>query len=648
MPSSFYTALSGMRAHQQWIDVIGNNLANQNTPGYKFSRATFAESFVQTLRNASEPTSSRGGIDPMQIGYGVHLSSVDRTFTQGALSETGRIFDLALDGNGFFALSDGSSRFYSRVGTFGVDKSQNLVDQSNGLRVLDPTGQPVTVDSTSLFPPRATDALELQGNLPAVITGPLNEVLTANSAYRTGTRATLSSTGTSANYATGVPNQVFTMEVIVNDGAPQQVSVQADSTGVLAATSIASALNALVDVSASIGTSGEIVMNTDLKGADVSIDVNPGVGNDLAALIGLPTSLTTGSEADVPPDLAVDLNQLTRNLTEYTSGDEIEITGVDTDGTAINATFVYGVDGTQLSEFVDYLDGLYADAEVRVDNGQLVIEAETAGEAEIVLALNDATANTGRTQWSDYAMSVTTDGADPDTVVTSTEVYDGAGIAHTVTLRFERQADLTWNLVAELNSTEGSILAGGEASPITGIAFGPDGSPTGLGSVASNLRVQFTGQPAQDVAIDLGLDGSFEGLTQFGSAGTAFVADQNGYGDGELSSISVSGQGHISGFYTNGQSRELARIGVATFQNDEGLRDEGTNLFAQSTNSGDARLGEGELQNAGSIVSGALENSNVDTAEQFVRLIEAQRGFQANARVVTTQDEVLAETVNLI
>jgi flagellar hook protein FlgE len=342
------------------------------------------------------------------------------------------------------------------------------------------------------------------------------------------------------------------------------------------------------------------------------------------------------------------LNQLTRNLTEYVNGDEIEVTGVDTDGSAINATFVYGVDGTQLDEFVAFLDGLYTDAEVRVDNGQLVIEAQTAGEADLVLSLNDSTANTGRTQWSDYAMSVTTDGTDPDTVVTSTEVFDAAGIAHTVTLRFERQADLTWNLVAEIADTEGAILIGGETSPITGIAFNPDGSPTGLGSVDSTLRVQFIGQPAQDVAMDLGQDGSFDGLTQFGSAGTAFVDDQNGYGDGELSSISISGQGYISGFYTNGQSRELARIGIATFQNDEGLKDDGQNLYTQSTNSGDARLGEGELQGAGSVVSGALENSNVDTAEQFVRLIEAQRGFQANARVITTQDEVLAETVNLI
>jgi flagellar hook protein FlgE len=648
MPSSFYSALSGMKTHQKWIDVIGNNLANQNTPGYKVSRATFAESFVQTLRQASEPGGGLGGVNPMQIGYGVGLASIDRSFGQGSLTETGRIFDLALDGNGFFGLTDGTARFYSRVGTFGIDKDQNLVDQTSGLRVLDPTGQPVNVDVSSLFPPHATDALEVKGNLPAVVEGPLAEVLTANTAFRTGTRASLSSTGTAANYGNGIPNEVFTMEVTVNGGAPQLVSVQADATGNLAATTIANALNALVDVSASIGTGGEIAMTTDQKGANVSIDIDPGTGTDLASHVGFPTSLTSGSEAAVPPDLLVDLGGLTENLVEYVNGDQIDISGVDADGTAVNATFVYGVDGTTLADFVGFLDNLYAQSEVRVENGQLVIESETAGEADLLLSLSDSTSNTGQMQWADYAMSVTTDGTGPDTVIMSTEVYDAAGVAHTMTLRFERQADLTWNLIGEVDGAEGTMLAGGEADPITGIAFGTDGSPTGLGSVNALFTVQFQGQPSQDVTLDLGLDGTFTGITQFGSTGTAFVSDQNGFGDGELSNLSVSTEGIISGFYTNGQARSLGQIGVATFQNDEGLADSGANLYVQTTNSGDVRFGAGLAQKAGAVVSGALENSNVDTAEQFVRLIEAQRGFQANARVVTTQDEVLAETVNLI
>ena len=160
--------------------------------------------------------------------------------------------------------------------------------------------------------------------------------------------------------------------------------------------------------------------------------------------------------------------------------------------------------------------------------------------------------------------------------------------------------------------------------------------------------MQFTGQAIQEVEVDLGLDGDVEGLTQFGSAGTAFVFDQNGYGDGEIANIFVSTNGQIDGFYSNGQTRELGQLAVVTFQNDEGLRAAGNNMFAETPNSGEARFGEGDIRSAGAVISGSLENSNMDTAEQFVRLIEAQRGYQANARVVSAQDEVLAETVNLI
>ena len=101
-------------------------------------------------------------------------------------------------------------------------------------------------------------------------------------------------------------------------------------------------------------------------------------------------------------------------------------------------------------------------------------------------------------------------------------------------------------------------------------------------------------------------------------------------------------------FYSNGQTRTLGRLGVTTFQNSEGLRAAGNNTYEETPNSGEARFGGGDIRTAGAIISGSLENSNVDTAEQFVRLIEAQRGYQANARVVSTQDEILAETVNLI
>ena len=115
-----------------------------------------------------------------------------------------------------------------------------------------------------------------------------------------------------------------------------------------------------------------------------------------------------------------------------------------------------------------------------------------------------------------------------------------------------------------------------------------------------------------------------------------------------LASIDVEATGVISGFYTNGQSRELGAVGIATFANEEGLGEVGDNLWGRTPNTGEMILGAGTVAAAGRVIGGALENSNVDTAEQFVRLIEAQRGYQASSRVISIEDEILAEAVNLI
>jgi len=103
MASALFSALSGMRANQQMIDVIGNNLANTNTPGFKSSRALFSSALTSTLRGASSPNGGVGGRNPIQIGLGVVSASISRSMEQGALTSTGRSLDLALDGRGFFA-----------------------------------------------------------------------------------------------------------------------------------------------------------------------------------------------------------------------------------------------------------------------------------------------------------------------------------------------------------------------------------------------------------------------------------------------------------------------------------------------------------------------------------------------------------------
>ena len=650
MATSLFSALSGMQAHQQWIDVIGHNLANTNTLGFKGSRATMASHFARTLRFASAPNGPLGGINPIQIGLGVRLSSVDRSLEQGATAATGRIFDLALEGRGFFALTDGTRSFYTRAGTFGLDALHNLVDQRSGLSVLSPTGTAVNVNVDTLFPPSATANADLQGNLPAVVNGPIAEILTSTVGLEEGFAAQLTG-GASGPFAVPTAGATYTLEVVVNGGAPMLAAVtDTDLDSQLTAAEVATAIDALADVSATVNGSSQIVITTDRTGSAVTLKVNAGSPNDLASVINMPLSQVTGSQS-VNPN--ADLNTLPSNIVDYVVGDRIDIAGVDTDGSAVAGSFVYGAgnDGVTIQDLITFIDGLYTDAQATLNaSGQIVLTAQTPQAADLLLTIADDGSATGSTQWTDYALSVTTDGTGPDRVVTSTEVYDNSGVGHTLTLTFERQADMTWSVIASVPTTSGSVLQGGASNPITGLDFDDNGAPQGLGSVNGTLSIQFTGQTGpQQILLDFGTDGQFDGLTQFGAQETAFVSSQDGFADGELANLSVDTDGTIEGFYTNGQTRSLGAVGVATFANPEGLNQEGETFFVVSANSGVANLTTGGgARGAGRIRDGSLENSNVDTAAEFVNLIQAQRGFQANARVVSVQDELLAETVNLI
>ncbi|MDP6837449.1 MAG: flagellar hook-basal body complex protein [Planctomycetota bacterium] len=641
--SSLLSALSGLKANQNWMDVIGNNLANTNTSGFKSSRASFSDSMTRTLRYASQGLGGQGGVNPMQIGSGVSLSSISNNFSQGSLTTTGRTFDLALQGNGFFALSDGSQSLYSRTGTFGLDVNQNMVDQRSGYQVLDSTGQAISLDMERVFPPQGTGTVGFAGTLPAVVTGPLAEILTGAAGLSHGYPATLVSGGNQATYSVG-PNETWEFSVVVNSGAAQEVSLTSDGAGNIAAADIAAAIDNLDDVSAALTAGGNIEIVTAGKGSGTTLQIQAGSApNDLASLVGLSTLEISGTETDITA--TTDLSDLPANSVPYAVGDQIVVSGEDTDGTAINAVFTYGVDGTTVNEFVSYLDGLYTDASVSLNaSGQIVVEAQTAGDADLLLSISDDNSATGSTDWSSYATSVTTAGAGPDKVTTSTEVYTAAGVAHTLTLSFERQEDGTWNLIPSVPTEEGTV----QSSPITGITFDEDGTPLGLAGLDTAVSIQWAAGGSQSVQVDLGQDGTFEGLTQFGSAANAWIDEQDGYGQGELANLQVLGDGNIEGYFTNGQVATLASVGVALFANDNGLQDAGGGMWLASANSGSATLGNAQAGNAATITGGALENSNVDTAEQFVRLIEAQRGFQANARIITTQDELLAEAVNLI
>ncbi|MGL5956104.1 MAG: flagellar hook protein FlgE [Brevinema sp.] len=146
MLRSLYSGVSGLQNHQTRMDVIGNNVSNVNTTGFKKGRVTFQDILSQTSSGAARPTENKGGVNAKQVGLGMSVASIDNIMTQGSLQTTGKNTDLAITGEGFFVLQDGDKTFHTRNGNFMIDRDGTLVN-SNGLKVqgwtseLYPTGE---------------------------------------------------------------------------------------------------------------------------------------------------------------------------------------------------------------------------------------------------------------------------------------------------------------------------------------------------------------------------------------------------------------------------------------------------------------------------------------------------------------------------
>ncbi|MDI3546969.1 MAG: flagellar hook protein FlgE [Halanaerobiales bacterium] len=135
MMRSMYAGVSGLKVHQVKMDVVGNNIANVNTVGFKSSRVTFKEILSQTLQGAKAPQGDRGGMNPQQVGLGVGIGSIDTNHEQGNLQSTGLGTDLAIQGNGYFVVNNGNQNLYTRAGALKLDDNGNLVNATNGFIV---------------------------------------------------------------------------------------------------------------------------------------------------------------------------------------------------------------------------------------------------------------------------------------------------------------------------------------------------------------------------------------------------------------------------------------------------------------------------------------------------------------------------------
>lgn len=223
-------------------------------------------------------------------------------------------------------------------------------------------------------------------------------------------------------------------------------------------------------------------------------------------------------------------------------------------------------------------------------------------------------------------------------VETSITVYDSQGGKHDLKITFAKTADNNWTWDAQ---NAGVSVGNGalEFDGATGVLVNPVGNETLTFTPAGG---------AADITLDLDFGGgSVNGLTQFAGMSSAALQEQNGYMAGVLLDFSIDRTGTIMGAFSNGNTMVLGQIALASFNNPGGLIRTGDNLYSLSANSGDPQIAYASDNSASTIASHALEMSNVDLTQEFTNMIIAQRGFQANGRVITTADEMLQEVVNL-
>lgn len=295
---------------------------------------------------------------------------------------------------------------------------------------------------------------------------------------------------------------------------------------------------------------------------------------------------------------------------------------------------------------------------------------------------------------SDTALSGIWDGADVDGVFladsasvyqTTLKVYDSLGSTHDVTVFFDKgetAVNPVWEYIVTINPSEdtrtilpandantgllarGTIefnAASGDMTNITCSLNDGDGTWTVLSNADATANGGYFGVPAEFIAgspanIGLNFGTRFNGTTwannalstsQYASASTTVFQSADGYGAGDLQSVSVATDGVITGQYSNGQVLPLYRVALAKFQNEQGLYKVGGNLFRETRLSGDPITGKPGSNGLGSISPNSLEQSNVDLATEFVKMITTQRGYQANSKIITTIDQMLSEVIQL-
>lgn len=553
MLTSLFTGVSGLASNGQGLSVVGDNIANSNTVGFKGSRTIFADIL----------SSSLGGGSPFQVGRGSYVQNVQALFGQGTLETSSNPLDMAIEGDGFFILKDASgAQYYTRAGQFNLDKDGNVVNP---------------------------EGLSLQGKL------------------LTGTQA----------------GQVSTVNVASLNSPPNPTSLVEIASNLNSSTTVKDPLSGTND-SFTIDTSNQTI-EFDEGGPTLTATINPGTydGDGLATAIknaldssgGLTYTVTYTPAADGRPPKFV-----------------ISATG--------SFTPHWGAPATTAEQIIGF----------RSITPSAPDTSFTADYVAVGFDPNKASTT------SDFSTSIT--------------VYDSLGYGHLVTVYFRKTAESVdldgggldsttgnrWHwyaLVRSADSTQGQVQVGGQGY----LEFDTDGrlvrAIQQYGNT-SGAAFDFAGgvTQSQRINFDFGT-GTAQGgsgrdaTTQYGSASSVIFQTQDGYSSGSLKSLTIDNTGTMIGTFTNGQTLKIAEIYLARFIAPTMLTKQGRNLYTESAASGSPIIGSPNTSGRGRVMASSLETSNVDLAEEFVKMIAYQRGFQANTRIITTTDDMLTELMQL-
>ena len=648
MMASLFAGVSGLKNHQTKMNVIGNNIANINTIGFKASRVNFQEALVQTFKGAGRPSAISGGTNPLQLGLGMQVAAIDTMFQQGGLETTGQITDLAIQGSGFFILGDANdNKFYTRAGAFGFDANSNLVDPATGLFVLgkmaDASGDipslatigTITLPFGQQDPAKATEVVTLANNIDASATDS-----TARLVYA-GTSNVFNVSGTALNGVGGI----HTIDIVGNQAT--RGTLIGGVAGLTLGTTLGVGGLGITDFDFSLTIDGSRTENvTGLSGTSTIEDLFNGI-NQIA---GVTATLTAGGEVQITRDKAGSDAVYNFESNDSVAGNIVNLVFGVAPGAGNTFVSVGGNDATFVATdtFVPSRGSGPATGPV-TSTLDLVIDDNTG----LATGLSDLGDGGVEISAGSAGLAATTVGNElvietaATTHSTSINVFDSQGAKHTFPIEFFKSIidnRWEWNVSTLGNET---VTTGGSGY----VLFDSDGSLRSFdynGGATGVVIDPGNGAENLNITLDAGTPGNYDGLTGFASGRhTASIVAQDGYGLGILEKIAIDEAGNISGIFSNGVTRVLAQILLADFSNQAGLRKAGKSMYQPSANSGEAVEGVAGSTVAARVSSGALESSFVDIAQEFTSMITAQRGFQANARIITTSDNMLDELVNI-